>query len=766
MKRLITPLLFVLASVQLHGQGTVIWQGSTFRVGATISKEDVPSPDPLVITSANPLTAGDEGVPYSEQLTKTGGTDPVANRLASESSPYLLQHAGNPVEWYPWGEEAFQKAREEDRPLLLSIGYSSCHWCHVMEKESFEDPATARVMNGAFVSVKVDREERPDIDSVYMYAIQAMTGHGGWPLTVFLTPEGVPFYGGTYFPPEPRHGMPSFRQVLEATSQAWRTRRDEIAGAAGQIRQLLARARPAPESGSGLPGEEELAGAVRSLGAHFDPTHGGFGRAPKFPQPTTLELLLHHHLRTREPEALAMVLTTLFAMARGGIRDHLGGGFHRYATDARWLVPHFEKMLYDNALLLSVYAAAWQLTGESWLLGVADETAAWLLSDMRDPQGGFYSARDADSEGVEGKHYVWAFAELEEVLGEGDARLFARAYDVSPVGNWEGTNILHLPHDLDAVAASEGMEPGELGERLAGSRARLLEVRSRREPPFRDEKVLAGWNGLVLRALADAGAALGRPAWVEAAARGLDFVLSAMRREGRLLRSWKDGEARIGGFLEDYAALGNALLSAHEATLDPRWLGEAGWCAERVLELFWDPGEGVFYDTAKDAEPLVVRPRDAMDNAVPSGNSLAVELLMRAGHLFSDEEMDRVAARALESEARVALSYPSAFGRLLSLATRRLMAPVEVAVVGPPGEARAGLLDAALRPWIPQRVLAGGEERDSPPFPIPLLEGRGTKDGRPTAYVCSGYACRLPVTTPEDVGEQLAEALVAGLRPG
>ena len=689
----------------------------------------------------------------------------MSNRLASESSPYLQQHAANPVDWHPWGEEAFRRAREEDRPVLLSIGYSSCHWCHVMERESFEDPATAQAMNAAFVSVKVDREERPDVDSVYMRAVQAMTGHGGWPLTVFLTPEGVPFYGGTYFPPEPRHGMPSFRQVLAATWTAWRERREEIAGAADRIRELLSRGGPPPEGERGtLPDEHGLAEAFRALAGSFDPSHGGFGRAPKFPQPTTLELLLHHHLRTADARALEMVLTTLAAMAGGGIRDHLGGGFHRYATDARWLVPHFEKMLYDNALLLSVYAAAWQLTGESWLREVADDIAAWLLSDMRDPQGGFYSARDADSEGVEGKYYVWTPAELEDALGAEGARLFARAYDVSEGGNWEGTSIPHLPHELRAVAASEGMELEELDERLARAREKLLAVRAGREPPLRDEKVLAGWNGLVLRALAEAGRALERPRWVEAAGTGMDFVLSAMRRDDRLLHTWKDGTARIGGFLEDYGAIGNALLSLHESTLDPRWLVEARWAAGKVVELFLDPGSGVLYDTAIDAEPLVVRPRDTMDSATPSGTSLATELLLRAAHAFSEEGFESAAVRALEAETRVALGHPHAFGRLLSVASRRLMTPVEVAIVGPPDARETEeLLAAALRPWLPQRVVVG-RGPDEPPLALPLLEGRGMRGGRPTAYVCSGYTCREPVTTAAGVTEQLG--VVLGTAPG
>ena len=688
----------------------------------------------------------------------------MPNRLAAESSPYLQQHRDNPVDWFPWGEEAFERARAEDRPILLSIGYSSCHWCHVMERESFEDPATAEVMNRAFVNVKVDREERPDVDSVYMRAVQAMTGHGGWPLTVFLTPTGVPFYGGTYFPPEARQGMPSFRQVLGATADAYRTRKADVERAAEELRGAMARAgegrgRAAETDG---PGEELLENAWRFVAARFDEAHGGFGGAPKFPQPGTLEFLLHHHLRTGEPQALEMVVHTLESMARGGIRDHLAGGFHRYTVDARWLVPHFEKMLYDNALLLSLYAAAWQLTGDEALRAVADDVVRWLLDDMRHPAGGFFSARDADSEGVEGKYYVWAPDEVEAALDPDEARLFSRLYDVSASGNWEGTNILHLPHAPEAIARTEGMEPEELEKRMARARGELLRVRARREPPLRDDKVLASWNGLVLRALAEAGAALGREAWVQAATDGLAFVLAEMRKDDRLLRTWKDGEAKIGGFLEDYAAVGNALLSAHEATLDPSWLEPARWCVDKVTRLFWDEGAGVFFDTATDAERLVVRPRETMDNATPSGNSLAVELLERAAHLFGDESLVRVATRALAAEAEVARSYPLAFGRLLSVASRRLMKPVEVAVVGPRDDGRTrALLDAALRPWLPQRVVMGAApgEAEALPFPTPLLEGRGMRDGRPTAYVCSGYVCREPVGDGEGVEGQLAEVV-------
>jgi uncharacterized protein len=686
------------------------------------------------------------------------------NRLAGEVSPYLLQHAGNPVDWLPWGEEAFRRAREEDRPVLLSIGYSSCHWCHVMERESFEDEDTAELMNRTFVSVKVDREERPDIDAVYMRAVQALTGQGGWPLTVFLTPEGLPYYGGTYYPPEPRQGMPSFREVLRAVADAYRHRKEDVARAAEQIREMLARTTAAGGGAGAAVDDALLDDAYRFMASHFDARHGGFGGAPKFPQASSIELLLHHHARSREPEALEMAVATLRAMARGGIRDHLGGGFHRYTVDRRWLVPHFEKMLYDNALLLRVYVAAWQASGDAELREVAAETAAWLLSDMADPAGGFYSAWDADSEGEEGRFYVWSEAEIAEVLGADRARLFGRVYDVTAGGNWEGKTILNLPRDPASVAREEGLEPAELSRLLATARQELRARRSRREPPFRDEKVLAGWNGMALRALAEAGGVLGEDAWVGAARTGLAFVLSEMREGDALLRVWKDGTARVGGFLEDYAAVGNALISLHEATLETRWLAEARWCVDQVLERFRDERSGAFYDTSADAERLVVRPRDVMDNATPSGNSLAAELLHRAGRLFGDDALDEVAGRAIDGEAEQARAYPLAFGRLLSVASRRRMRPVEVAVVGPRDDpATRELRRAATARWIPQRILAGAEEGEALPLPLPLLDGRGMRGGRPTAYVCSGYACQEPATDAPAVEARLEE--VAGPTP-
>ncbi|NNM05332.1 MAG: thioredoxin domain-containing protein, partial [Gemmatimonadetes bacterium] len=561
----------------------------------------------------------------------------MANRLATETSPYLQQHSENPVDWFPWGDEALARARSEDKPILLSIGYSACHWCHVMERESFEDPETAALMNEKYVNIKVDREERPDLDSIYMRALQVSTGRGGWPLTAFLTPDGRFFYGGTYFPPAPRAGMPSFKQVLATIENAYRTRRQEIEEGSDKLLAVLAGIPPS-ETRSRGEGDEGLLHergpgildhAARYLAGQFDPAHGGFGPAPKFPQPDTLELLLRHFARSGDRRPLDMVLTTLRFMGRGGIRDHLGGGFHRYSVDDRWLAPHFEKMLYDNGLLARVYLHAFQITGDQEMRDVVTSTLDYVLADLRDPAGGFYSARDADSEGEEGLFYLWRPEEVRSVLEDAEADLFCRVYDVTDSGNFEGRNILHLSRSLDSLSETEGVSARELGGRLERSRDTLRTERDRREAPFRDEKVLVAWNSFVLRTLAEAAPALNRPDYLDAARTNAEFLLESLRDQGRLRRSWKNGQSKILAFLEDYAGLGNALLTLYEATLDPRWLAEGRELAGQVIDLFWEEEEGVFFDSPKDGEKLVVRPREAMDNATPSGNSLAIELLLR-----------------------------------------------------------------------------------------------------------------------------------------
>ena len=679
----------------------------------------------------------------------------MPNRLSAETSPYLLQHADNPVDWYTWGDEALALAREQDRPILLSIGYSACHWCHVMERESFEDAETARFMNGSFVNIKVDREERPDVDSIYMRAVQAMTGQGGWPLTAFLTPAGVPYYGGTYFPPGPRHGMPSFRQVLAAAADAYRTRRDDVARAGAQLTDVLARSATEPQPASGhfdAPDGKLFGHAVSAAGRTFDPTNGGFGNAPKFPQPDFLDFLL----RTGGPDAhgVSMAVHTLSRMAAGGIRDHAGGGFHRYSVDARWLVPHFEKMLYDNALIARALTRA-HLLGARHLGPVAEETLDYVLEDLTSPDGVFYSARDADSEGEEGIFYLWTPSEVRELLGDDAARLLSRVYDVSDAGNFEGRNILHLPHDVDAVARQEGMARDELDRLLEDSLATLKARRSTRPAPLRDEKVLTSWNGFTIRALAEAGPALGRPDFTRAAARAADFLLATVRRDDRLYRVLTTGRVHIDGFLEDYGALGNACLSLYEATLDPRWLTDAAWIAEAMVNRFWSPTEDLFYDAPADGEALVVRPRDIMDNATPSGNSLATELLARSAALTGSAGHATLTDKVLARERGTMERYPPAVGRLLSAALLHETPRLEVTLVGSFPRV-AGMLERAHRHSHPNRVITGGDPAESAVAALPAMNGRLERTGQ--GFVCMGTTCYEPAASPEALDATLERA--------
>ena len=703
--------------------------------------------------------------------------EPSSNRLARETSPYLKQHAYNPVDWYPWGKEARARAREEDRPILLSIGYSACHWCHVMERESFDDPETARLMNEGFVSVKVDREERPDVDAIYMRAIQALSGRGGWPLTVFLTPDGEPFYGGTYFPPEPRHGMPSFRQVLEAIRAAWDDRREDVTSAAGQIRDLLVRSNLGPDGTQGSdsktldPSLPER--AIQSLLRHLDPVHGGLGEAPKFPQPVVLSFLLEQYALTGHQPSLDAVVLTLRKMAGGGMRDHLGGGFHRYSVDDRWLVPHFEKMLYDNALLAGVYLSAFQLTGRREFEAVCRAVLDDVLEDFRSDDGGFYTARDADSEGEEGRFYLWVPAEVEAHLTREDARLFCRCYDVSIEGNFEGRNILHLPHDLDGVARDEGLTREELDQRLGASREALKGQRALREPPLRDEKILASWNALAIRALAEAGAVLDEPRYLTAARQAASWLLRVLRSDGILLHQVTLGEARIPGFLDDVAGLGNALVSLHEATLDHHWLWAAVELDDEVEARFRDPESGLLHDTPADGETLVIRPREVTDSPIPSGTALAAELRLRLGTMLGDEDRVEAARKMVAREATSMGSMPTGFGRLLSVARRLLSDPIEVAVVGRDDPLRASLLREAHRPFLPTRVITGADPEATEGIDsadnardirseMPLLEGRGLVAGRSAAYVCRRFLCEAPTTEPEELADMLRGASDAG----
>ena len=665
------------------------------------------------------------------------------NRLAGETSPYLLQHAHNPVDWYPWGDEAFARARAEDKPILLSVGYSACHWCHVMERESFENPEIAAIMNRHFVSVKVDREERPDVDQIYMQAVQSLTGHGGWPMTVFLTPDGEPFYGGTYYPPVEGHGLPAFPRLLQALAEAWANRRGEVVASAQKIGEALGQSERLRAS-TGLLTDEILFGAFQALSAQFDETEGGLGGAPKFPQPMIWEFVLRFWKRSKNPRGRQMVHTTLTMMARGGMYDQVGGGFHRYSVDPHWLVPHFEKMLYDNAQLASLYLSGWLAFGDPECRRVSEETLDYLLREMADPAGGFYSATDADSEGHEGKFFVWSAEELREVLGPDDAEYAARYWSVDRGPNFEGKSILYV-----------GGEPDP--ERIAPIRARLYAARERRVHPARDDKVLAAWNGLACRAFAEAGRALGRADYVAAAAKNAEFVLTAMRSGGRLLRTWKAGRAKLKGYLEDYAMVAAALVALYEATLDRRWLDEARGLAEELLRLFWDEKLEGFYDTGVDHERLIVRPRNLFDNAVPCGSSVAIETLFRLAILTGESRYESAALKALRPMADLMTRYASGFGRFLCALDFHLGPGVEIALVSPPGgDGLAPLAAEVFGRYLPNRVVAGmvaGDPKGAEG--IPLLQNRKAVGGEATAYVCRNYACELPVTDREALARQL-----------
>ena len=689
----------------------------------------------------------------------------MANRLASETSPYLAQHAENPVDWYPWGEEALARARREDKPILLSIGYAACHWCHVMAHESFEDEETARVMNELFVNIKVDREERPDLDSIYMQATQAMTGHGGWPMTVFLTPDTVPFYTGTYFPPEDRHGMPSFRRVLHGVADAYRSRRSGVEETAAKMRELYANT-TLPGTASGQLTAQTLDRAYRAIAQRYDARNGGFEGAPKFPQAMTLDFLLRYWRRTATDYALEMVATSFRKMARGGIYDHLGGGFHRYAVDAIWLVPHFEKMLYDNALLARLGTHLWQATRDPEVRRVTEETIDWVAREMTAPTGGFYSSLDADSEGHEGTFYVWTREELERALGD-EGALAAAYWGVTGEPNFEGKYILYAPHEIGVVAARAGVTVDDVAESVANARAVLLARRARRERPGRDEKILAAWNGLMLRGVAEAARAFSRDDYRTLAITNGEFLLREMVRDGRVMRSHTAGVTRIPGFLEDHAAVALGFLDLYALTFDERWLAAARRIADAVDEWFWDESAHAYFDTARDHETLLTRPRDVTDNAVPAGNSLAVDLQLRLAELLGDATRRERAMHVLASLSEPVARYASAFGHLLGAADMAVHGAVEVALAGDPAsdDFRA-LADAVGGEYVPSLVMAGGTPQPDRQADIPLLADKVARDSRATAYVCRQYLCEEPTTDPSALPSQLERAARSPLGVG
>lgn len=721
----------------------------------------------------------------------------MPNRLANESSPYLLQHQNNPVDWYPWGEEALQKAKEQEKPIFLSVGYSACHWCHVMEHESFEDARIAQLLNDNFVSIKVDREERPDLDQIYMNAVTMITGRGGWPMSVFLTPEGEPFYGGTYFPPQAKMGMPGFDDVLTEVTNVWRNKRKTLLQQAATITERL-QSNDFPDDGAQLD-DKLLRFAEVKLERSFDFTHGGFGSAPKFPHSMDVQVLLRIWKRNGNRPPLEMVQLNLDKMAAGGIYDHLAGGFARYSTDARWLVPHFEKMLYDNALLTTAYLEGYLATGNEDYARVAGETLDYILAYMTDEAGGFHSTEDADSEGEEGKFYVWTVEEVEEILGQAAAQRFCYVYDVSPEGNWEGKCILNLPKSIGQCAKIKGWNVDEITDELAESRRKLLEVRDRRVRPGKDDKILVSWNGLMIDAMARAAGILqvpvaecdqpesgqlrhDEPTYLAAARRAADFILEKMTREdGRLLHSYRQGTAKLDAYLDDYACFANALVTLYEETFEERWIDEAARLADVMLARFRDhEGEGFFY-TADDHERLVARQKDIQDGSVPSGNAMAATCLLRLGKLTGRSDYLEAAESALRLGAGLMQNYPTAAGQLLIALDFYLGPTHEIVMLGDDGEATQAALAELRGKFIPNRVLAarstskgsGGffaakdsdattpsEAKKSPqtlsPHLEPLFAGKQPGEESPTVFICQDFTCQAPVSGLEQARDRLA----------
>ena len=682
------------------------------------------------------------------------------NKLINETSPYLLQHAHNPVDWYPWGEEAFARAKAEDKPLLVSIGYSACHWCHVMEHESFEDEKVAAIQNEHFINIKVDMEERPDVDQIYMNFVQITTGHGGWPMNVFITPEKLPFFGGTYFPPAQRYNMPSWPQVLMSIAEAWETKRDELMHSANEILGELRRLGTAEFSSGGVD-EALLEHAYKSFVKSFDAKNGGFGGAPKFPAAMGMEFLLRYWKRTGDGGALEMVKATAEKMAKGGIYDQLGGGFHRYTVDAIWLVPHFEKMLYDNAQLIRIYLHLYQITKNDLFKRIAVETLEYVRREMTDESGAFYSTQDADSEGEEGKFFVWTPEEIAELLGEDDAREFCSVFDITAEGNFEGHNI---PNIRGGKFGDLGGSDGEIdvdGEKLKAWRKALFDHREKRIKPFRDEKVLTAWNGLMLAAFAEAAAVLDNSEYLEVAKKNADFLLNSLADKGgettqndqaggsgtiHLLRTWKEGRAKLNGYIEDYANFADGLIELYQVSGEDKYLHTARELADVMITEFWDEENGGFFFTSNDHEEMIVRNKDFFDNATPSGNSVAADVLLKLSKLYGEEKYERFASTVTRLAAPQVKRFPSGFGRMLG-AMEFMVSPVkEIAIVGENAREMEREVWSEYRPF---KVLATGGD-------VPLLEGRESLNGEPTVYVCENFVCQRPVTEIAELENLLA----------
>ena len=687
------------------------------------------------------------------------------NHLIHETSPYLLQHAHNPVEWYPWGEEAFTKAREEDKPIFLSIGYAACHWCHVMEHESFENESVAKFLSEYFVSVKVDREERPDLDDIYMSAVMGLTGHGGWPMTVFLTPDLEPFYGGTYYPPEDRHGHPSFMTILRGIAQSWQDKREDIAKGAENITQFLTEQSRKPVNDKTVMASSVIAQAAQQLTENYDATHGGWGGAPKFPSSGGIGFLLRAYRTTGDRELLDMATETLDKMARGGMYDQLGGGFHRYSVDAEWLVPHFEKMLYDNGQLAQVYLEAWQATGNAFYKQVVCEIIDYELRDMTDSLGGFHSTEDADSEGEEGKFYIWSHGEIMKILGEEDGALFCAYYAIKERGNFQshepyhaGLNIPHLTRAPEQIAAEQGLELEALEARMAPLRAKLMAVREGRVRPGLDDKVLTSWNALMIGPMAQAGVAFAEPRYVEAAVKAAEFIMEHMWKDDGLLRTHRHGESRLPGYLDDYAFTANAFVDLYEATLDARWLEHARTITEQMIARFGDEDGTSFYFTEAAHQHLIVRTRPTYDGAEPSGNSVAALALLRLGHMLDHKDFQHWGRKVVETTLPLVARAPQGYLRMLWTVDFLLHPPVEITLVGKGDDAGVATLhETLMQRYLPNKcVLLVNPEKFAFTDELPMAVSKTTVDGTAAAYVCREQVCQAPVTTVEGLGEMLA----------
>jgi uncharacterized protein YyaL (SSP411 family) len=672
------------------------------------------------------------------------------NRLINETSPYLLQHAHNPVDWYPWGEEAFEKARREDKPILLSVGYSACHWCHVMERESFEDEETARLMNEYFVNIKVDMEERPDVDQIYMNFVQMTTGHGGYPMNVFLTPDKKPFFGGTYFPPVSRFNLPSFQRVLTSIAEAWENRRDELLFSANDILGEIRRLTLIGSSGEGL-SIDQLDAAFQHFVRYFDAKNGGFGGSPKFPPSMALEFLLRYYHRTRNGNALEMVEKTCRKMAQGGLYDQLGGGFHRYTVDANWLTPHFEKMLYDNAQLIRIYLHLFQITKDEFYKRIAVETLEYVKREMLDTKGGFYTAQDADSEGVEGKFFIWTPEEVEAVLETDEARIFCFYYDISEEGNFEGKNILNVKNLLAETAEALQIPVEKLQEVLEKGRRMLFAEREKRIKPFRDEKILTAWNGLMLAAFAESAAILNSEEYLMIARKNADFLLENLQYEGRLLRTWKDGKAKLNAYLEDYANLADGLLELFQVSGDFKYFREAKRLADTMITEFWDEEQGGFFFTSRDHEELLVRNKDFFDNAHPSGNSVAADVFLKLAKLTGDERYKRFAITVLRLVSPLIRRYPGGFGRALSALEFYFGLVKEIVILGESKELKREIWQT----FLPNKVVVLAKTAHYTED-LPLLQDKKAINEEPTAFVCENFVCQKPTTKAKELREQLS----------